>query len=164
MSNTMIKKPVKFSPYVGTLSMTVTIAAAGFCIYRHRGTAPGLIYTICVLFGLIALCALFYTPLWISVDDREVRIRRPLRSKTIPLSEIESVKACPPTMAARRLCGSGGWCGYWGWFSERDLGKYFAYYGKASDCFLLTLKNDRKYMLGCDDPQSVIDYINSHIR
>ncbi len=53
--------------------------------------------------------------------------------------------------------------GYWGWFSERDLGKYFAYYGKASDCFLVTMKDGRKYMLGCQNPAEMVDAINARL-
>ena len=160
----MIKKPVKYSSYVNILSGTVIAAAAGFCIYRHRTSDTEMIYIICALLALMIICAIFYAPLWISVDDKALRIRRPLRAKKIPLSMIESVVPWPPTMAARRLLGSGGWCGYWGWFSERDLGKYFAYYGKASDCFLVTLKNGRRYLLGCDDPQTIVDFINTRIK
>ena len=66
-------------------------------------------------------------------------------------------------MGAMRLFGSGGWFGYYGWFSERDLGKYFAYYGKSSDCFLVRLKDGRQYMLGCNDAQEVVKYIEARI-
>lgn len=65
--------------------------------------------------------------------------------------DIAEVKLCQPTMGAIRICGSGGFFGWYGWFREGDIGKYFAYYGKSSDCFLVTLKDGRKYMLGCTD-------------
>lgn len=68
-----------------------------------------------------------------------------------------------PTMGEKLLLGSKGCCGYWGWFSERDLGKYFAYYGKASDCFFVRLKDGRQYMLGCRNPQTITDYISKRI-
>lgn len=66
-------------------------------------------------------------------------------------------------MGALRICGSGGFFGYWGWFKERDLGKYFAYYGKSSDCFLVTLKSGNKYMLGCTEPEEMVDFINKNL-
>lgn len=160
----MIKRPVKFSSYVGILSATVTVAAAGFCIYQYRRTDLFWFYTMCVCFAISLIFVVIYTPLSISVDSKALRIRRLLLTRTIPMNQIESVARCSPTMGARRVCGSGGFYGYWGWFSERDLGKYFAYYGKASDCFLVTLKNGRRYMLGCEDPQSVADFIKEHIK
>lgn len=95
----------------------------------------------------------------ISVDDTNLNINRSLRIKSIPLKEIKSVRLCPPTMAEKRICGSGGWFGYWGWFSEPSIGKYFAYYGKASDCFLIELKNEKKYLFGCSDAPAMAEYI-----
>ena len=80
------------------------------------------------------------------------------------MTEVASVKLCPPTMGAIRICGSGGFLGYWGWFQERDLGKYFAYYGKASDCFLVTLTDGRKYILGCQNAPEMVEYIAKQIK
>lgn len=120
----------------------------------------------CMVAGaLIVLCltALFFMPLSISVKNGELNINRPLKIKSIPLSQIASVELYSPTMASRRICGSGGWFGYYGWFKETSIGKYFAYYGKASDCFLVTLKDGKKYVLGCETPDEIIEYINKHI-
>ncbi len=50
-------------------------------------------------------------------------------------------------MAERKICRSGGFFGYWGWLSEPSIGKYFAYYGKASDCSLVELKNGKRYLI-----------------
>ena len=102
-------------------------------------------------------------PLSISVDKESLNINRPLKIKSIPLPEITDVRMCAPTMGTIRICGSGGWFGWYGWFSEKDLGKYFAYYGKASDCFLVTLKNGKKYMLGCKDAPEMVKAINNRI-
>lgn len=115
--------------------------------------------------SLILLCgaALFYMPMSISVDDNNLNINRSLKIKSIPLKEIMSVKLCPPTMAEKRICGSGGWFGYWGWFSEPSIGKYFAYYGKASDCFLVELKNRKNYLIGCADAPEMVEFITSKL-
>lgn len=119
-----------------------------------------------VVGALIVLCftALCYMPLSISVRNGELNINRPLKIRSIPLSSIESVELVSPTMAEKRICGSGGWFGYYGWFSEPSIGKYFAYYGKASDCFLVTLKDGKKYVLGCEAPDEIVEYINKHIK
>lgn len=117
-----------------------------------------------VVGALIALCItpLFFMPLSISVKNGELNINRPLRIKSIPLSQIASVELFSPTMAEKRICGSGGWFGYYGWFKDSTIGKYFAYYGKASDCFLVTLKDGKKYVLGCESPEEIIEVINGH--
>ena len=102
-------------------------------------------------------------PLSINVNEKGVSINRPLRVKCIPLSDIVDVKLVSPTMAEKRICASGGWMGYWGWFSEKDLGKYFAYYGNSSDCFLIKLNNGRQYMLGCNNPTAIVSHIQSQL-
>ena len=112
---------------------------------------------------LLSLSTLFFMPLSISLDSQRLSIHRPLKIKSIPLSEIAEVRLCSPTMNAVRICGSGGWFGWYGWFKEKDLGKYFAYYGKASDCFLVTLKDGKKYMLGCKDAPEIVDAIKNRI-
>lgn len=116
-----------------------------------------------VAVAVLFLSALCYMPLSISLDNESLNINRSLKIKSIPLTEIANVKLCAPTMGAKRICGSGGWFGWYGWFSEKDLGKYFAYYGKASDCFLVTLKNGKKYMLGCKDTPKMVNAINEII-
>ena len=114
---------------------------------------------------LVLLCALalFYMPLSVSVDDEYLCVNRSLRVKRIPISEISSITLMQPTMAERRIMGSGGWFGYWGWFRESSIGKYFAYYGKASDCFLVKLKNGCQYVLGCENPDDIVSRVSSII-
>lgn len=124
-------------------------------------------FAVCIASGaLIVLClaALLYMPLSISVGEGKLNINRPLRIKSIPLNEILSVELWSPTMAEKRICGSGGWFGYYGWFQEPSIGKYFAYYGKASDCFLATLKDGKKYVLGCEDAREIVEYINRAVK
>ena len=119
-----------------------------------------------VIGALVILCmtALLYMPLSISLNDGCLNINRPLKIKSIPMSQIISIKLCPPTMAEKRICGSGGWFGYYGWFNEPSIGKYFAYYGKASDCFLVTLKDGKKYLLGCENPNEMVAYVQNALK
>lgn len=116
--------------------------------------------------ALVILCvlALFFTPISISVEDGCLNMNTFIRTKSIPLRDIAAIKLWPPTMAEKRICGSGGWFGYWGWFTEPTTGKYMAYYGKASDCFLVQLKNDKLYMLGCVDPLSMMECVSQQIK
>lgn len=119
------------------------------------------------LFGatlvILSVMSLFFTPQSVSVEDGCLNVNTLLRTKSIPLRDIAAVKLCPPTMSEKRLLGCGGWFGYWGWFTEPSIGKYFAYYGKASDCFLVRLKDGRLYMLGCVDPQSMVEYVQNQL-
>lgn len=158
-----MKKRVELSSYCWIISsLTVAVICGVFLATLKTGNhLAAYIWGAAVI--LLLLSALCFMPLSVSLDNYSLRIRRPIKSKSIPLSDIADVRLCTPTMGAKRICGSGGWFGWYGWFKENDLGKYFAYYGKASDCFLVTLKDDRKYMLGCKDAPEMVNAINERI-
>lgn len=158
-----MKEKVEFSAYSFVLSAVILlllIAISVFCYCKGEPLACIVLLAVVVLW--CAAC-LWYAPLAISVDDSRIEVHRSLCIKKIPLADVECVELCPPTMAERRICGSGGFFGYWGWFTEKPQGKYFAYYGKASDCFLVRLKSGRQYMLGCRKAPVVVDYIKARI-
>lgn len=115
------------------------------------------------MFIVLVCCALFYTPVSVSLEDGLLTVRRPIRSRRIFVEEIASIKMCAPSMGAKTICGSGGFLGYWGRFYEKDLGKYFAYHGKASDCFLITLHDGRRYMLGCRNAADVVKAVKASL-
>lgn len=155
-----MKKKVELSAYcfiISALSTALICGVFGYALNQPDNIRQVIILGIVVI-GLL-LSSLFYMPISVSVDNNNLEIHRPLKIKSIPLNDISEVKQCPPTMAALRICGSGGYFGWYGWFKERDLGKYFAYYGKSSDCFLVILKNGRKYVLGCKDAPEMVSEI-----
>lgn len=90
---------------------------------------------------IIVLCALalYYMPLSVSVNDVDLCVNRTLCTKRIPLKEIREIKRMTAPMFGWRFFGCDGCFGYWGWYKEKTLGKYFAYYGKEFD-FFCTLK------------------------
>lgn len=154
-----MKQSVKFSPYALFLTIiSLVILIAVMIILLHNGkVVPAYIFAVVIVF--ICAMSLFYTPMSVSVTANSLNVNRSLRVKSIPFDEIESIRLCPPTMGERRVCGSGGWFGYWGWFHDRELGRYFAYYGKSSDCFLVRLRNGRSYVIGCQNPQTIVDEV-----
>lgn len=150
--------------YLSTYSIIVSalcLIVLLVCLYNCRNNWGVWAIGICLV--VLVISELFYMPLSVSVDNSELNVHRALRRKRIPLKDIKSVMLCPPTMAERRICGSGGFFGYWGWFKEPSIGKYFAYYGKASDCFLVELKDGKKYLIGCSSPSEVVSYITSRL-
>lgn len=160
----IMKKKVKFSTYSIIITVIILAALIGILCWQAYENVG---WAIWALFGVIVLfcsLALFYAPVSISVDDRYLYINRTLRTKKIPLTEIKTAELCPPTVAEKRICGSGGFFGYWGHFTEPSIGKYFAYYGKASDCFLITLTNNKKYLLGCKNAPEIITVITSRLK
>lgn len=120
-------------------------------------------FTFLALFLILYITALFFGAAYIKADSNYIVLGSLLRGKKIPMCDVESVELFQPTMGAIRICASGGFMGYWGTFREGDIGKYYGFYGKSSDCFLIRLKNGKKYVLGCNQPDKMVDYIKSQI-
>ena len=164
MKRTTIKQRVELSTYCWIISALSSTFICGVFLYALQRPDNNLTVWISgSAIIMLFLSTLYYMPLSISLDNDSLSINRPLKIKSIPLSDIAEAVLYPSTMGAIRICGSGGWFGWYGWFKEKDLGKYFAYYGKASDCFLVTLKDARKYMLGCKDAPEMVNAINERI-
>lgn len=157
-----MKSKVKLSQFSSLLTLIITGAVIIGCIATFN--EKPVFY--CILFILIILMifGFLYGPTSIEADNHNVTVHNMLKKFHIPIENIGSVELYQPTMGAIRLCASGGYMGYWGIFREGDIGKYTAYYGKASDCFLIRMKNGDKYVLGCENPAAMVDYINSQYK
>ena len=108
------------------ITSVLSIALFVFLLFFNNPPVSIQLFLAVLLVGML-LFGLFYMPLSISADKFAIYVNRSLKVKAILMQDVESVRLCPPTMGAIRICGSGGFFGYWGWFRERDLGKYFAY-------------------------------------
>lgn len=121
-----------------------------------------------VIFFLVFwwICALCYAPLGVDVDDDEVRIRRPFKSRRIKMSDIESVAPYEVSKKAKgkflRTSPVRAF-GKWGHYSDDKIGDYFAYYGKPDNTVLITLKDGRKYVVGGSNAKELSDYINGKL-
>lgn len=154
-----MKSRVNLSKY--SLFVTViTIAVLCVCAVLTFDT-PGAFVTITVLLLIIIIAGLLYSPCRIEADGGNIIVRCPVRAHRIPISEVESVHPFQPTMGAICVLGSGGFMGYWGIFREGDIGRYKAFHGRSSDCFLVKMKHGTPYVLGCENPDTMIAGINA---
>ena len=158
-----MESKVKLSTYSLLLTFILTgvlIAAVAFFLWNHE--EKGIIGAVILFFILIS--GWLYGPVTIAADEKSVTIKSVLRKQRLNISNIKSVELFQPTMGSIRIFGSGGYMGYWGIFREGDIGRYAAYYGKASDCFLVRMKNGDKYVLGCEQPEEMVNFIDSKIK
>ena len=109
------------------------------------------------LFGILIL-----SPRRISLDDNGVTVHRVIGKKKISYKDI-SETGLSYTPLFLRVCGSGGFCGYIGWFKSLGFGTFFSYVGNKDQAFYVVLKNGRRYMLSCEDPDDAIANIRSKI-
>ncbi|MDE5808576.1 MAG: PH domain-containing protein [Muribaculaceae bacterium] len=156
-----MKSKVKFSTYSIILTIVIIAVLVGLCIYTENN------FKFYFLFSLLFVMLMFgclYAPMQIEADDESITVKGILKSKKIPIDRIADIETFQPTMGAIRLCGSGGFMGYWGIFREGDVGIYSGFYGRASDCFFIRMKNGDKYVLGCENPGKMVEYIKNNIR
>lgn len=156
-----MKSKIKLSAYSAAVSIIIIIVLVAACAlsFNEKPVFYILLSLLIVLFAF----ALIYAPLAIKASPEKITIVSVLKKKAIPMRNVESVELFNPTLGSLRLCGSGGFMGYWGIFKEGDIGRYAAYYGKASDCFLIRMNNGDKYVLGCENPGAMVKYIELQI-
>ena len=156
-----MESKVQLSKYAFILTLIVNVLLIFGCVLIFN-EKPGF-WLILVIWLILLIFGLLYGPTKIIADANHVIVKTPLRKKGILVRDIKSVELFQPTMGAYRLCASGGYFGYWGLFREGDIGRYVAYYGKASDCFLIRMKNGDKYVLGCQNPNEMVKFIQRNI-
>lgn len=157
-----MKSKISFSRFSTILTVTLNILLLIGCILSFD--EKPMFYPILSIFVILFVAGLQYAPLSIKADSRYITIASALRSHKISIGNVADVELFQPTMGAYRILASGGYMGYWGIFKEGDIGRYAAYYGKASDCFIVRMTNGDKYVLGCDNPSAMVDYIKSQIK
>lgn len=156
-----MRSKIAFSWFASILTAVLFVLLFVGCIASiHNKTSFVMILSVYVV---LIVCALFYGTAYVEATPDKIILGSLLRRKTILMRDVAGVELFQPTMGAIRIFASGGFMGYWGFFKEGDLGRYYAFYGKSSDCFLVRLKNGDKYVLGCTNPESMVDYIKSQI-
>lgn len=155
-----MKSKIKLSSFSLWLTIIMLVVMVAACVATFD--EPAVFY--CLLpIPVILLVCIAYAPLSIRVDNSYITVVRLLKNRKILMRNVESVQLFQPTLGAIRIWASGGFMGYWGIFREGDIGRYEAFYGKASDCFLVRMKNGDKYVLGCENPAAMVEFIKSKI-
>ncbi|MDE6340408.1 MAG: PH domain-containing protein [Muribaculaceae bacterium] len=157
-----MKSKISYSRFANILTAIVSGVLFVACIATVREEPTFLI--LLAIYLVLFVSILFFGAAYIKADSNYIVLGSLLRGKKIPMSDVESVELFKPGSGAIRVCGSGGFMGYWGIFRETGIGKYYAFYGKSSDCFLVSLNNGKTYLLGCNQPEQMVEYIKSQIR
>ena len=142
--------------YTNTANAACAASSGWSCAWTWGWILIGILF----LWWIFALC---FAPLDVYADDDEVRIRRPLKTKRIKMSEIASAEPYDVSNAKGKAFKSMPirTFGKWGQYHDSKIGDYYAYYGRPDNTVLITLKDGRKYVVGGSDAQALADYINS---
>ncbi len=156
-----MKNRVKFSKLTKILTAGVLIIfLVGF--FTNLPEKELVFYSIIV--GGAVLSGLYYCPISVEADDSQIVLNRLMsKSKKFLYDDIVRIETCYPSAGGIRLCGSGGFFGYWGHFHDIMYGNYFGYYGSRDCCFFMELTDGRKYIIGCENQVEFVDFVKSQI-
>lgn len=156
-----MKSNVKLSLFSSIITIAVIISLFIGIFVKWDDTDESLILLV-VLVGLL-IVGFYYYPKSIEADEKNLIIHRQFKDKVFPYSSIKSVDRCFPSFGGLRLCGSGGFLGYWGYFTDIVIGNYFGYYGNRSQCILIKLTDGKQYVISCEKPDEMIYTISEHL-
>jgi hypothetical protein len=139
-----------------TITVSVIVTIIGILLFLDSNWADSKKEYILILLiiGLLGIVCIVPTKIILTSDY--LYIKRIIGSKKVITSEITEVGLCYSRGMSIKVCGSGGFCGSIGWYKDPCLGVYFSYVMNWNQAFYIILKNGKKYMLSCENPDDVI--------
>lgn len=132
----------------------LTIAVLYFVILQNEWPADMIwlkYLTIIILLSVI-LAGIFLMPLHLTAYSDRIVLRRLFSTKVIQTGCIKDIRVIDKSeiKGSIRVCGSGGWLGYWGWFYNSRLGNYTM---SATDLNKLVFigTDTKRYVFSCSD-------------
>jgi hypothetical protein len=109
------------------------------------------------VFGVLIL----FAPLRFEVTPEAVVVKRLRRDVVIPRGEIREIRRLEAgrTGFTWRLCGSGGFFGWFGLFYNRGLGDFWAYAGNQDDLVVLTLADGTRIVMSPSPPDAFVNAV-----
>lgn len=157
-----MKQKIKFSSFsIITTAAVMVIFVIGVISVIDN---PDKLITLGVIAGITTIAGAYYCPTSVEASETGIILHRLMsRPKEFSYDMIQSVESCYPSAGGIRLCGSGGFFGYWGYFSDIMIGTYFGYYGSRDNCMLLKLKNGHQYVIGGSNIPALVNFIQLHL-
>lgn len=155
-----MKSKVHFSYFcIGITIAVLTVFAIGLISTYNQGNR---FYILLAIFIASLASGLYYCPTNIEAGGKSIKINRILStSKEFLYSDISKIDFCYPSAGGIRICGSGGFFGYWGYFQDNIIGYYFGYYGDRSQCVLIRLNSGKQYVVSCTECDKMVEYLRT---
>jgi hypothetical protein len=116
-----------------------------------------------VILAVVVGACILNAPLSITLNGSQLVLKRVFGKIVIKYSQINSVRPYIQESSDIRVFGSGGFCGYTGIFSNREIGKYISYVGDPKQSFLISTKNGKNYVFSCENVEIVIETIKKYL-
>jgi hypothetical protein len=129
-------------------------------MYRKNGKNILFLILLSVI-CLLPFLSIFYLPLSIETDNKNLYVNKIIGNIAIPINSIEDVRICTNETSNSVKFGSGGFFGYLGIFKNDILGSYYMYATDLSNRVVLKTSG-KTYVISCETPQRLIDIITVH--
>lgn len=139
-----------------TLLVVIVISYAEYALIVNGKIFLPIVITVVSL--LVVAC----TPISVTLNHSEFVLKKIIGKIHIPYHQIETIEPFVFTNNIR-LFGSGGFCGYIGFFFNDEKGRYYAYIGNVKQSFYIATKS-KKYAFSCENTPFVIETIKNHIQ
>ncbi len=148
-----------FGAIVMTVLGSIIMLAFPFIPIANLAT----LLTLSFVWLAVLITTLVLAPLTVSVTGKELVVSSLMRRHCFRIEDIESIRKYPTVSNEMSLIFSYGFFGYWGWRREEHIGRYFSYYGKGCDTFLVIMRDGRSYRIGCRNIEKIYDHISSRM-
>ena len=117
-----------------------------------------------ILSLIILISPALFIPLHLIVDEKSIRIWRPIGKVEIPLEDIKSCSIIEDSRSffdkTIRTFGSGGMYGCLGYFRHDKYGKTRMFVTHTKQCFLIRMKDGRSFVVSSPKREEIVEYIN----
>ncbi len=158
-----------FSTSFDGMAKVITLGIGGlfiFCIYqgiiKHPNDLVGLVAGSFFMITIYLFCWLFHASKYI-VSGSHLIIKRPIRNVILNEEEIKSVALIPKSDLAWtwRTFGVGGIFGYFGKFTNSQIGGMTWYATRRDKAVLITTRADEKIVVTPDSPIEFVKELNT---
>lgn len=152
----------KSSMVITILTLVLMVGALALIYFFDHEAVWAIIILLIVIIG-ICVSALLFMPLGVRLDNESLTVMFSCRYKDFPLCEIAEAKPFTDARKMWRLCGSGAFFGWWGWYSAKGVGKFMLYASNLQHLLLIQLTTGKKYVISCSDTDVICKQLNSAI-
>ena len=159
---------IKWCITVKIISFIVSGILLGICVIMtplllSSNNYIVLIIKVITIFGFL-LVVFSYSPNKLEFTNQGITIHKVIGKVTINYNQISSIFPDYQANWDIRLWGSGGLFGYFGVFKNQEIGKYQAYVGNYKQAFLIQTKEDKNYIISCENKDKAIEIITKNIK
>lgn len=144
---------------VSMLLLCVGVAMPVYYMFvSDNGTAVVSCAVIVFLVVILTFPVILFLPRKIVLSEKELILKRVVGRVCLPYSDMSMACSNDYYKPFRdiRIFGSGGFFGFIGFFSSRDVGRYRAYICDCSEVFSIKMKDGNRYMFSCERSEDVV--------